>query len=199
MIAKPHIPNALSILRIMLIFPILAIWAFTPLPVHYPALFVIFMIAALSDFLDGYLARKWKLQSDFGAMIDQISDKLIVVSILLLLVADKAVAPYAPLIIILREIYVSGLREYMGGKQIPMPVSMIGKCKTATQMLAITALLAAKSAVFIVKFFGFSAWDVLPVYYLSLTAIAGHALLWLSAILALISAIQYTRASMRKG
>lgn len=185
MISLKQIPNALSLLRVALVLPMVLIWAWGAESWHYPVLFGCFILAAISDFLDGYLARKFQLQSAFGAMIDQISDKLVVVTVLLLLVADNAIAPYAPLIIILREVYVSGLREYMGMQQVPMPVSKLGKWKTATQMLAITALLAVRA---LALPFEFSDQIMFTLFAL------GNVLLWVAAILALISCVQYSKA-----
>ncbi|MFN7451279.1 MAG: CDP-diacylglycerol--glycerol-3-phosphate 3-phosphatidyltransferase, partial [Alphaproteobacteria bacterium] len=150
-----------------------------PFTLSYPFLLGIFSLAAASDFIDGYLARKWQVQSPFGAMIDQITDKLVVVTFLVILLVDQAVWWLPALVILLREIYVSGLREYLALAQIPMPVSRLGKWKTATQMLAIIALLSA------------------VVYAIPALEILGNLLLSIAAILAAISALQYSRALRR--
>lgn len=188
MIAKRHIPNALCWLRLALVLPVLAAWSLAPQSWHYPVLFGCFLMAAITDFLDGYLARKWNVVSVFGAMIDQITDKLVVVSVLVLIVADGQIAPYAPLIIILREIYVSGLREAMGTQHIAMPVSKLGKWKTASQMVAILSLLASRALVL--------PHGLSPTAMFGLFAL-GNALLWVAALLALLSAIQYTKAAIK--
>lgn len=179
MISRASIPNLLSFARLALIPPALLCWWGLPIYLGYPLLLVLFILAAASDFLDGYLARKWQLHSAFGAMIDQISDKLVVATFLMILLVDHAVWWLPALVILLREIYVSGLREYLALAQIPMPVSKLGKWKTATQMLAIIALLAA------------------VVYALPALEILGNLLLGIAAILAAISALQYSRALRR--
>ena len=179
MLQKESIPNLLSILRALLVIPALSIWWLLPAPLSYPSLLACFILAAVSDFLDGYLARTWQLHSAFGAMIDQISDKLVVATFLMILLVDHAVWWLPALVILLREIYVSGLREYLALAQIPMPVSRLGKWKTATQMLAIIALLAA------------------VVYAIPALEILGNLLLSIAAILAAISALQYSRTLVR--
>lgn len=186
MLQKHQIPNALSLLRMALIVPILLTWACAPPLLHYPILLLCFIIAAISDFLDGYLARKWQVQTTFGSVLDQITDKLIVATILLLIVADGQIAPYAPLLIIVREIYVSGLREAMSLEHVAMPVSKLGKAKTATQMLAITALLASR---------GLSPVIALPDTLMFGLFACGNALLWISACLGLASALYYTKGA----
>ncbi len=185
MISKRAIPNALSWFRLVLIAPILLVWAYAPPLLHYPVLLICFILAAISDFLDGYLARRWGVHSTFGAMLDQITDKLIVACVLVLLVADGVIAPYVPILILVREIYVSGLREAMALENIAMPVSKLGKTKTATQMIAMTALLASR---------GLSPFIALPDVAMFGLYAAGIALLWVSALLGLISALQYSRA-----
>jgi CDP-diacylglycerol--glycerol-3-phosphate 3-phosphatidyltransferase len=179
MLQKKSIPNLLSILRALLIVPALACWWLLPASSSYLLLLGIFAFAAASDFVDGYLARKWQVQSPFGAMIDQITDKLLVVTFLVILLADHAVWWLPALAIILREIYVSGLREYLALAQIPIPVSHLGKWKTATQMLAILALLGT------------------VVFAAPALALMGNILLSIAALLALISAMQYSRALRR--
>lgn len=184
MISKHAIPNALSWLRLVMIAPILLVWAFAPPLMHYPVLLACFVIAAITDFLDGYLARRWGVHSTFGAMLDQITDKLVVACVLVLLVDDGVIAPYAPILILLREIYVSGLREARALERVAMPVSKLGKTKTATQMIAITALLASR---------GLSPMMALPDVVMFGLYATGAALLWVSALLGLISALQYSR------
>lgn len=189
MIAKRHIPNALCWLRFALVVPMLLVWALAPHSYHYPVVFACFVVASITDFLDGYLARKWQVESVFGAMIDQITDKLVVATMLVLLVSNAIVAPYAPIIIILREVYVSGLREAMALQHIPMPVSKLGKYKTATQMLALTLLLAAPGLLVPMGWVN----DYGVVYVIEL----GRLLLWISALLAAYSAYQYTKAALK--
>lgn len=176
MIPRASIPNLLSFLRLALIPPALFCWWGLPIYLGYPLLLAFFILGAASDFLDGYLARKWQLHSAFGAMIDQISDKLLVATFLTILLVDHAVWWLPAIVILLREIYVSGLREYLALAQMPMPVSKLGKWKTATQMLAIAALLAA------------------VVFAAPMLELLGNLLLSIAALLAAISALQYSRA-----
>lgn len=142
-----NIPIFLTWSRVLLI-PIFAVvlylphtW-FNPQAINWAAA-IIFIIAALTDWLDGYLARKLKQTSDFGAFLDPIADKLMVAVALILLVAlERTYAIYA-IIIISREITISALREWMAqmGKRGSVAVASIGKFKTAAQMIAITLLL----------------------------------------------------------
>lgn len=104
---------------------------------------IIFIFAAVTDWLDGYLARKWDQTSNFGAFLDPVADKLIVSTALILLVADSRVSELVTIIIIGREITISALREWMAsmGKRKSVAVNMIGKFKTAAQLSAIPMLL----------------------------------------------------------
>jgi cardiolipin synthase len=106
----------------------------------------IFTIAAVTDYFDGYLARSWSMQSPFGRMLDPIADKLLVGAAILMLVHfDRA--PILPsLIILCREILVSGLREFLAEAQVGLPVSRLAKWKTSVQMLAIAFLIAGTAA-----------------------------------------------------
>lgn len=107
---------------------------------------VIFSAAAVTDFFDGYLARSWSMQSPFGRMLDPIADKLLVAAAILMLVYfDRA--PILPaLVIVCREIIVSGLREFLAEVQVGLPVSRLAKWKTGVQMTAIGFLLAGSAA-----------------------------------------------------
>ena len=104
---------------------------------------VLFIVAAVTDWLDGYLARKWNQTSNFGAFLDPVADKLIVSTALILLVADGRVSELVTIIIIGREITISALREWMAsmGKRKSVAVNVIGKFKTAAQLTAIPMLL----------------------------------------------------------
>ena len=105
----------------------------------------LFIIAAVTDWADGYLARKWNQTSNFGAFLDPVADKLIVSTALVLLVADGRVSELVTIIIIGREITISALREWMAtmGKRKSVAVNMIGKLKTTAQLVAIPMLLNA--------------------------------------------------------
>ena len=109
------------------------------------AAFAIFALASFTDWLDGHLARTWQQQSRFGAMLDPIADKLLVAAALLMLVADHTIAGahvFAALIILSREILVSGLREFLATLNVKVAVTAPAKWKTAIQMIAIGLLIA---------------------------------------------------------
>jgi CDP-diacylglycerol---glycerol-3-phosphate 3-phosphatidyltransferase len=139
------IPNALTILRIMLI-PVLVVAFYLPFKNHLPVAALIFALAAVTDWFDGYLARRLGQMTEFGAFLDPVADKLMVAVALVLLVErhDTLLFTLAACVIIGREIVVSALREWMAelGERTSVAVSYIGKVKTAFQMIAITALLA---------------------------------------------------------
>lgn len=144
----------------------------------------IFTVASLTDFLDGYLARKWQQMSNIGKMLDPIADKLLVSVILLLLAAEGSIAGWAlwaGVIILCREILVSGLREYLAALQVSVPVTMLAKWKTTIQMVAIGLLLA-----------GPAGDKILPY-----TSEAGIVMLWIAAIITLITGWDYFRAGLR--
>ncbi|MGB7432874.1 MAG: CDP-diacylglycerol--glycerol-3-phosphate 3-phosphatidyltransferase [Ahrensia sp.] len=144
----------------------------------------IFIIASVTDWLDGYLARKWQQTSNIGRMLDPIADKLLVSVVLLLLAAEGSIAGWslwAAIIILCREILVSGLREYLAALKVSVPVSQLAKWKTTAQMVAIGFLLAGP------------AGDKL----LPFVTETGHALLWLSAVLTLYTGYDYFKAGLR--
>ncbi len=144
-----NIPNTLTLLRIILI-PVMVVVFYLPFNNHLLVAALIFGLAAITDWFDGYLARKLGQMTAFGAFLDPVADKLMVVTALVLLVErhDTLLFTLAATIIIGREIVVSALREWMAelGERTSVAVSYIGKVKTAFQMVAITALLAIDPA-----------------------------------------------------
>jgi cardiolipin synthase len=144
----------------------------------------LFIAAGITDFLDGYLARKWREFSSFGRMLDPIADKLLVASCLLMLVADGTIRGWylwAAIVILCREILVSGLREYLAELRVSVPVTRLAKWKTTLQLVAIGFLLA-----------GEAGDSILPVF-----TTTGLSLLWLSALLTLYTGWDYFRAGVR--
>ncbi len=142
---KKRIPNFLTALRIILI-PII-IWSFY-MPSRITNIIVasLFMLASITDYFDGYLARSLKVQSNFGKCLDPIADKLLVSVSLIMLVnfsEQNTIILIPSIIIICREIMVSGLREFLATLNVGVPVTRLAKWKTAIQMMAITALLLA--------------------------------------------------------
>ncbi|MEM6711265.1 MAG: CDP-diacylglycerol--glycerol-3-phosphate 3-phosphatidyltransferase [Pseudomonadota bacterium] len=143
----------------------------------------IYIAAAVTDFLDGYLARAWSQQSSLGKMLDPIADKLLVGAVLLMLAASGTITGFSliPAIIILsREILVSGLREYLGQMNLSVPVSTLAKWKTTVQLIALGVLIA-----------GPAGEAILPG-----TLAAGLALLWLAALLTVWTGYDYVRAGI---
>ncbi|MHC5230804.1 CDP-diacylglycerol--glycerol-3-phosphate 3-phosphatidyltransferase [Brucella sp. LJL56] len=144
----------------------------------------LFAIASITDFFDGYLARIWKQTSTIGRMLDPIADKLLVSAILLLLAADGTIAGWtlwAAIIILCREILVSGLREYLAELKVSVPVSRLAKWKTTAQMIALAFLLAGP------------AGDKVMPYVTEI----GIALLWVSALLTLYTGWDYFKAGLK--
>jgi cardiolipin synthase len=145
---------------------------------------VIFAVASITDFFDGYLARAWQQTSTIGRMLDPIADKLLVAACLLLLAADETIkgwSLWAAIVILCREILVSGLREYLAELKVSVPVTQLAKWKTTLQMIAVSVLLAGPAADKIVSF----------------ATETGLALLWISAIVTLYTGYDYFRAGVR--
>ncbi len=175
-----NIPNALTVSRLLLI-PVLVVVFYSGAPWAAVASATVFAVASATDWLDGYLARRWGQTTPFGAFLDPVADKVIVGAALVMLVeAHHSVWFTLPAIIIVsREIVISALREWMAelGKRTSVAVSYIGKIKTGFQMVSITAFLALGD-----HFEGTAYW----LSYLMLYAAAG---------LTLWSMIVYLRAA----
>ncbi len=150
---------------------------------------VIFTIASLTDYVDGYLARAWQQTSNIGKMLDPIADKLLVATCLLLLAADTdrhqagiaGWSLWAAIIILCREILVSGLREYLAALKVSVPVSQLAKWKTAIQMVAVGFLLLGP------------AGDKIVAYWSQ----TGIVLLWISALVTLYTGYDYFRVGAK--
>jgi CDP-diacylglycerol---glycerol-3-phosphate 3-phosphatidyltransferase len=143
----------------------------------------VFIAAGITDFLDGYLARAWAQQSSLGRMLDPIADKLLVASCLLMLAAEDTIhgwALLAAVVILCREILVSGLREYLAELRVSVPVTRLAKWKTTLQLVAVGFLIA-----------GDAGDAIVPV----VTQI-GITLLWLSALLTLYTGWDYLQAGL---
>ena len=177
------IPNILTIGRIIIVpFFVLSFY----LPGFYGDLTacVLFVIASFTDFLDGMLARMLGEESKLGELLDPIADKIIVATALILLVMDGTIKHYeviAAIIILTREILISGLREFLAKGQIKLPVSNLAKVKTFLQMVAISLLLTGETGNKILNFENYNAQTI------------GIILLWLSAFLTLFTGYEYLR------
>jgi cardiolipin synthase (CMP-forming) len=153
----------------------------------------IFIAAGITDILDGYLARSLGQQSSFGRMLDPIADKLLVASCLLMLAADETIrgwSLWAAIVILCREILVSGLREYLAELRVSVPVTRLAKWKTTAQLVAIGFLLAGKAGDEIIA----ATVNTTMVPVVTLT---GLTLLWISAIVTLYTGYDYFRAGVR--
>ncbi|MDB4082030.1 CDP-diacylglycerol--glycerol-3-phosphate 3-phosphatidyltransferase [Candidatus Pelagibacter sp.] len=177
------IPNLLTIGRIIIVpFFVLAFY----LPGFYGDLTacVLFIIASFTDFLDGMLARMMGEESKLGELLDPIADKIIVATALILLVMSGTIRHYeviAAIIILTREILISGLREFLARGQIKLPVTNLAKLKTFLQMVAIALLLTGETGNKILNFQDYNAQTI------------GIILLWLSAFLTLYTGYEYLR------
>ncbi|RJG45744.1 MULTISPECIES: CDP-diacylglycerol--glycerol-3-phosphate 3-phosphatidyltransferase [unclassified Mesorhizobium] len=152
------------------------------------AALIIFILASVTDYLDGYLARAWQQTSNIGRMLDPIADKLLVATCLLLLAADTdqrggiaGWSLWAAIIILCREILVSGLREYLAALKVSVPVTQLAKWKTAIQMVAIAFLLLGPTG------------DKIVPYWTQI----GLTLLWIAALVTLYTGYDYFRAGVK--
>jgi cardiolipin synthase len=191
------LPNALTIMRIVLV-PVFAVAFVLPGDVARFVAFLVFALAGISDWLDGFAARKLNAGSDFGRMLDPIADKVLVAVALMMLVAEGTFTRYSAttgalslarlvpaLIILSREILVSGLREFLAGTRVSVPVTAIAKFKTAVQMVAIGAMILTPLADIVAP--GIPA--------LTYSAIA-YILLWIAAALTVYTGVIYFRNGM---
>lgn len=181
------LPNILTISRIVVI-PVI----FLSIYIHtvWWSVFagILFIAASITDYLDGYLARSRNETSAFGRLLDPIADKLLVVSALLIIVANQLVLPisYIPVIVILcREVLVSGLREFLAEVKVGMPVTRLAKWKTGFQMTALSMLLMSRIGIFQIGETTFSIWGFL-----------GEILLWIAGALTFITGYQYFQKSL---
>ena len=181
------IPNILTVGRIAAI-PVVVGCVYAqsvmdaPLWLRWVAL-TVFIAAGITDYLDGYYARIWDQQSAFGRMLDPIADKLLVASCLLMLAADNSIhgwTLWAAVVILCREILVSGLREYLAALRVSVPVTKLAKWKTTVQLVAIGFLIA-----------GEAGEQLIPA-----TTLIGIVLLWISAIFTIYTGWDYFRAGI---
>ena len=185
---KIKIPNILTIGRIILV-PIFVIAFYIPGFLGDLIQFFIFVLASFTDFLDGVLARFYKEESKLGELLDPIADKIIVAAALVLLVMNDIIKNYeviAAIIILTREILISGLREFLAKSQVSMPVSGLAKFKTFIQMFAIAILLTGESGNKLINFQDYNAHTI------------GIILLWLSAFLTLYTGYDYVKKGINQ-
>lgn len=187
-------PNKLTIFRIFLTLVIVAILLFpfsamgievtqlfvnesVVIDVRYLVAGVLFIIASLTDFVDGYIARKYNLVTDFGKFMDAVADKILVNAVLIILCAQGFIHPIIPVVIIMRDTFVDSIRMVASGKGKVVPAGKIGKVKTATMMVGLVLTLFYNMP--------FELWNLRVADFL----------LILAAILSVISGIQYYSAN----
>ena len=178
------LPNILTYGRIVAVLVLAGLLFFGTGEASRWTAFAIFVVACITDWLDGYLARIWQLQSNLGRMLDPIADKLLVGATLLMLVHEGTISGWsiwAALIILSREILVSGLREFLAELNVKVHVTQLAKWKTAFQFIALAVLLAGPAA------------D----RYLPGITEAGLVLLWIAALLTLFTGYDYLKAGVR--
>jgi cardiolipin synthase len=175
------LPNLLTLARIAAV-PLVVAMFYCPTPSAPYIACGLFTVAGITDWLDGHLARRWEQQSELGRFLDPIADKLLVAAVLFMLVAKDRISSVTilpALVILMREILVSGLREHLAGLRVSVPVSWLAKWKTGIQMVAIGVLLVGD--------YGPSAIPVRAI---------GEILLWLAAALTIRTGYDYLRAGL---
>ena len=180
---KLKIPNILTIGRIIIV-PIFVFTFFIPGFFGDLIPFFLFVLASFTDYLDGLLARFFKEESKLGELLDPIADKILVAAALILLVMNGTIKNYeviAAIIILTREILISGLREFLAKVQVNMPVTSLAKFKTFIQMFAIAILLTGESGDKLVNFGDYNAHSI------------GIFLLWMAAFLTLYTGYDYVK------
>ena len=183
-----NLPNLLTLSRIAALPALVALLWWPQWEAGYAAAFVLYCLMGITDYFDGYLARTQGTVSKLGVFLDPIADKIMVAAVILMLVGtrfeDRAIITgihlIAALVILLREIAVSGLREFLGGIQVSVPVSKLAKWKTTLQLMALGALILAGA---------FPA-----IWWIKSTGLAA---LWGAAILTLITGWDYLRVGLK--
>jgi len=175
------LPNLLTLSRIVIV-PVLVVLMWDDGRIRAILAFTLFTITGMTDYLDGYLARSQGRVSKLGMFLDPVADKIMVAAVIVMLVFKGTLVGYhvlAGIVILLREIIVSGLREFLAGIRVSVPVSQLAKWKTAAQMIALGALILHGA--------GFASLPALEV---------GLVTLWCAAILTLITGYDYLRAGL---
>ncbi len=181
-VAMPNIANILTLSRIASI-PLIAALLFFEQPVFRWTALVLYAVACITDFFDGYIARRMDQVSALGRFLDPIADKLVVGAILMAMTATQQIDGWSvlpALIIMCREIMVSGLREYLATLKIGVPVTLLAKWKTTAQMVALGFLIV-----------GDAGPDWLPV------TMIGDVLLWIAAVLTVMTGYDYLRVGIK--
>jgi cardiolipin synthase (CMP-forming) len=182
------LPNLLTLSRILAV-PLLVFLLWRPTPIDYAITFVLYCVVGITDYFDGYLARAQGQISRLGQFLDPIADKIMVGAVLIMLISSRKANPVpeiaglhiiAALIILLREIIVSGLREFLAGLQVSIPVTALAKWKTTFQLVALGALILGGA-------FPSQPW----------IHTVGLASLWAAAALTLVTGYDYLRIGIK--
>lgn len=211
-----NIPNILTTFRMLAAPAVVLVFICLARPYADWAALILFVGAAITDYFDGYLARKWNQQSAFGTMLDPIADKAMVILAFIAIVGLYGLTPWIAIpatVILLREVFVSGLREFLGDNASKLAVTKIAKWKTTAQMVAISVLFAL--GIFEHKFgmlmqgmdpqiasmiLGRQEEDVLGLRWYHLGTLysywVGITLLWIAGLLTVITGIDYLRKAM---
>lgn len=183
------VPNILTLLRLLAAPGVAVMFLYFTRPYADWFALILFVSAAITDWFDGYLARSWMQVTKLGTMLDPIADKAMVVIALMVIVGYSTMSPWLVLpatVILFREVFVSGLREFLGDTAGTLKVTKLAKWKTTAQMIAIATLFAQ-------GVFEGHGWKLASMHY---TWYAGLWLLWLAAILTLISGVDYLLKSV---
>ena len=196
-----QLPNFLTSLRIFII-PLLVLSFYIPGMLSNVVTALLFGIAAITDYFDGYFARSMKAQSNFGKCLDPIADKLLVIVAIVMLIKFNPSNPwilFPGLVIICREVLVSGLREYLAEVNIRVPVSSLAKYKTAVQMFGIGGLLLGDNGSAYVLYQWIGGYIEVDVKYLliSVIGVLAKILFSFAAILTIITGYSYFRTSFK--
>ena len=178
----PSLSNTLTISRILVI-PIIVILIYMKGSAYAWTAFILFCLAGITDYYDGYFARIRKEISNLGTFLDPIADKLLVASVILILTSKEIISNFEiipALIILVREITVSGLREFLAGIKVSVPVSKIAKFKTALQLIALGILILSEGGITIVPVLMF-----------------GKIALWIAALLTLYTGFDYLKSGLK--
>ncbi len=175
-----NLPNILTFIRIAVIPVIIGTFYFDDITFAHQLGSAFFLLACITDFLDGYLARRYSLETNFGKMLDPIADKLLIGSVLLMLVKFGKANEIPCILILMREFFIAGLREFLAQIKVSVPVSNLAKIKTFMQMAALFILLLGSTG---------SGIGFLDTF--------GQLALWVAAILTLITGFSYFKASLK--
>ncbi|MBX9643208.1 MAG: CDP-diacylglycerol--glycerol-3-phosphate 3-phosphatidyltransferase [Novosphingobium sp.] len=186
-----NLPNLLTLSRIVALPVLVGLLWFPQWPLGYGIAFVLYCLMGITDYFDGYLARSQGAVSKLGQFLDPIADKIMVAAVILILVHNRDITGWsviAALIILLREIAVSGLREFLGGLRVSVPVSKLAKWKTTFQMVALGALILM------------GAWPQFAIPFtggLLTPYTVGYSTLWAAAVLTLVTGWDYLRVGLK--